>query len=180
MVDNKIGPQQFLFLFLIKKREKESIELYKEGFPSEDGSMIGKFLKDDLIERGFLVHNPEKGKGVSAYDVTEKFDKLFLKDRHEAADEFWKAYPGFVNINGRDVPLTNMDKYQFALKYAERIGYSVDEHKEVMLDLQFGVSKGLVKQNIDKFISAEMWNKIRPLRLGQSKIQTVTHNDQEF
>lgn len=180
MVDNKIGPQQFLFLYLIKRKEKETIELYKSGFPTEDNSMIGAFLKQDLIDRGFLTHNIEKGNVMSAYEVTEKFNNLFIKDRHEAADEFWKLYPGFVNIGGNNVPLTNMDRYQFALKYAERIGYSIDEHKAVLEDLKFGVSKGLVRQNIDKFISSQMWEKLRELRLGQQQITTVTHNDQEF
>lgn len=153
-----------------------------EAFPTHDGSMIGVESRQDLIDRGFLKHNSELGKGIESYIVTEKFENVVLKDRVEAADQFWKRYPGFVNIGGRDLPLTNADRYAFSILYVEMIGYDYNEHREVLKDLEFGANRGLIKNNIEKFVKAKMWEPIRAIRLGEQAIKKVegTVGEEEF
>jgi hypothetical protein len=38
---NKLTQAEFLFLYLIRRKNHEAMVKYKEAFPSEDGSMIG-------------------------------------------------------------------------------------------------------------------------------------------
>lgn len=177
--ENKLTQPQFLFLFLIKFKKWSALETYRQYFPHGDGSTIGRGDRQDLLDRGFLVHHPEKGIGPDAYETTDKFNDLYINDTWEAADEFWKKYPGFVNISGRPVPLTNVDRYQFQLLYGERIKYSVDEHKEVLKDLEYGLKHGLVRQNIEKFVKSQAWEKIRQLRLSEQTIHQVKGITQE-
>ncbi len=180
LAKHSLSQQQFLLLYLIKFKKQSIMQEYMHAFPTGDGSMIGISARQDLIDRGFLKHDEAKGLGVSSYETTDKFNDLYINDTWEAADEFWKMYPGFVRISGRDVPLTNVDRYQFQLLYGERIGYSVDEHKEILKDLKYGLTKGLVRQNIEKFVRSQMWQKIREVRLGEISIAELNSQDNEI
>ncbi len=179
IIENKLTQAQFLFLYLIYRKKYECIKVYKAAIPTGDDTMIGVPAKDDLIKRGFIAQLNDEGRADS-YEITDKFLKLFLKDVHEASNQFWDKYPGFIKINGVNTPLTNMDKYRFALIYGERIDHSVDEHLEVMKDLEFGVRNNLIRSSIENFVKAEGWGKLRPLRLNQSTIKEANALAQEF
>ena len=170
---NKLTQSQFLMLYLMYRKKSECIKIYKEHHPTDDGTMIGGNLNKDLIDRGFLEPAPEATE-PNRYVLTDKFLKLFIKDSQEAANQFWDKYPGYVSIQGVNTPLTNMDKYRFTLIYAERIDHSVDEHLEVMKDLEFGVQNNLIRSSIENFVKSEGWSKIRPIRLNKEKITELT------
>lgn len=181
MARHKIGHHEVFFLYCLKFREYDAIKIYKEAFPTYDGSMIGADLKQNLITLGFIEH---VGEGASAtdYRITDKFNKLFLADKFAAAEEIWKEYPGYARIGseGKAIPLTNMDFYQFANTYAERIKNSVEEHLEVLEDLRFAKQNGMLNYGIKKFVESEQWRKIRPLRKNQDKIITVEKLLEDF
>lgn len=176
IVKNKLTQSQFLFLYLIKRKKFHLINSYKQAFPSDDGTMIGKSLLNDLISRNFIKVNDE-GKLAKDYEVTEIFDRIFLKDRWECAMQIWQAYPGFVNIGGVNSPLTATDKYQFSLDYAERIDYSIDEHLEILKDVVYGAQKGLIRTTIDKFVKSSGWEKIRIQRIADKVNNKVINQD---
>lgn len=176
---NVLSQGQFLMLYLIYRKKYESIKKYKECFPSDDGTMIGRGAQDDLIKRGYLLKVDDEGRADS-YQITDKFLCLFLKDLHEAANQFWDKYPGFVSIDSKTIPLTNMDKYKFANIYGERIDHSVDEHLEVMKDLEFGVQKNLIRVSIENFVRSEGWMKIRPLRFHLESIKELPKETNDF
>lgn len=171
IVKHKLTQSQFLMLYLIRRKSFSVIEKYKKAFPTEDGTMIGLINIQDLIDRGFL----EKVEDLN-YIVTDKFNNIFLSNHFIAADEFWSLYPGFVNINGKNIPLTNMDKYAFSNIYGERIDYSVDEHNEVIKDIKFGRENNLITSNIENFVRSESWHKIREVRLGRQKVIKITRD----
>lgn len=170
LADNRLSQPQFLMMYCLYRKKYEAIAIYKEAFPTPDGGMIGSIEKEDLLNRGFIEMVGTDNK-ASSYKLTDKFTKIYLKDAYAAADEVWGAYPGFVNIDGKNIPLTNMDRYKFANLYAERIKYSVEEHLEVMKDVDFGKRKGLLRTTIEKFAQSENWSKIRQVRLAQEVVQ---------
>lgn len=176
---NKLTQAQFLMLYLMYRKKFECINIYKERVPTGDGTMIGAGAKQDLIDRGFLDKLDDEG-NASSYQITDKFLKLFLKDVHEASAQFWDKYPGFISINGVATPLTNMDKYRFALIYGERIDHSVDEHLEVMKDLEFGMQHNLIRSSIENFVKSEGWGKIRQIRLNKAQVQKVDSLSNDF
>ena len=176
---NKMSQAQFILMYLIYRKKYACIEQYKKAFPTDDGTMIGEGAKEDLIKRGFIekVNNDEK---ADSYILTDKFLKLFLKDRFEAAEQIWNLYPGYVSMGGNTIPLTTMDRYRFANIYAERIDYSVDEHLEVIKDVKFGVDNNLLRTSIEKFVMSEAWLKIRPIRLIKTPIPEVSTLENDF
>lgn len=176
---NKLTQGQFLMLYLINRKNYDCIEKYKEAFPTSDGTMIGEMMKKDLIDRGFIKVIDVDAENTKAdnYSITEKFTDLFIKDRYEAMLQLWDIYPGFVNINGNNIPLTNIDKYQLALLYIERIDYSVDEHKEILKDVKFGIEHNLIRVTIENFVRSEAWGKLRPMRTNSTQLKELTNEN---
>lgn len=181
LAKHRITQNQFLFLYLIKFNEYGAIKVYKEAFPTGDRTMIGEAQKEDLIKLGFIEKVGE-GSTVTDYRITEKFNNLYLQDKFAAADEVWALYPGYARIGNSDkaVPLTNMDKYQFAIMYSERIKHSIDEHLEVIEDLKYARNNGLINYGIRKFVESEQWRKIRPLRKKEDEVIRVDKLMEDF
>lgn len=176
IVKYKLTQSQFLFLYLLYRKKTKLIPLYKEAFPTEDGTMIGKNLMKDLIDREFLIYKGNGTTDIKDYEITEKFYKYFISDAYNASAEIWDRYPGFVKINGVDTPLTTMDRYQFAINYCERIDYSVEEHREVIKDVEFGRARGLIRMKIENFVNSNAWEKLRPIRLNEEQIIEISDN----
>ena len=179
LADNKLSQSQFLFLYCIRFGEWETINLYKKYSPEEDGTMIGKLLKDDLIARGF-IRKIGDGETATDYEITEKFNHLYLQNHFLAADEIWSRYPQYAKIQGNSIPLLTMDRYKFANMYAERIKYSVDEHLEVVKDVEFGRDNGLLVCGIEKFVTAEMWKALRDMRNGIKRNVVISDLTESF
>lgn len=172
---HSLTQQQYIFLYMVKYRMSNGLTKYRSIFPTGDGSLIGKDNVKDLIDRGFLVNDGE-GVKLSNFHVTSLFENQFLQNEFTAANEFWNLYPPFIRIDGNNLPLKNMDKYEFALLYVKRINYLVEEHLEVLKDLEFGKNHNLIKSNIQNFTKAESWTEIRKIRLEKEKIITPTNN----
>lgn len=179
IIENKLTQAQFLFLYLIYRKKVDCIKKYKAAFPNEENSMIGKYDKQDLLDRGFIESVGEAGM-TADYILGEKFTKLFLKDVFNATEEFVKEYPGFVQIQGKAIPLITMDRYKLANIYGERIDYSVEEHLEVVKDVKFARAKDMLSSSIENFVRGEVWQKIRPIRLNQESIKEVNLTFDEF
>lgn len=170
IVENKLTQAQFLLLYCLRRKNVSAINKYKEAFSTGDGTMIGEAAKKDLIDRGFIQ---KVGEGITNedYQITDKFNHIFLKNHFNAMEEFLSVYPGYIDINGKNVPVQTMDRYNAANIYAERIDYSVDEHLEVMKDMRYGREHNLIRSNVENFIRSESWRKIREIRLGQVKVE---------
>jgi hypothetical protein len=164
LIENKLTQPQFLLLYCIYREKWEIIAKYKEAFPTDDGSMIGKFPLQDLVDRGFIIRLDD-GKTVDSFEITTKFAKIFV-DEFEAGNQFWDLYPAFVVTEGKRLPLSTMDKNLFRKIYSDRINHDFEEHTEVMKDLQYAVDEGLINMGIEKFVRSEMWSKIRQMRIA--------------
>lgn len=171
---HKLTQAQYLFLYLLCTKKLSVIKEYKIHYPSEDNTMLGKAMLQDLINKGFVIVHGDPN-DANSYEVTEKFRKLVLQDSMEAADEIWKIYPGFATIEGRETPLTAMDKYRFAQIYVERINYSYEEHQEILKDIEYGRLMGLIRMKIQNFVESQAWEKIRERRL---KDTSVAHSNE--
>ena len=74
-----------------------------------------------------------------------------------------------------------MDRNVFANLYEVAIMGSLDEHKEILLDIEYGKSKGLLNIGIEKFLKSKYWAGIRKQRLDNQVVTTTkTRIDNEF
>ena len=163
LVDNRINQQQFIFMYLIHLERVDLIRKYKARFPTESNNMISGRNLADLKERGYIIVH---GTNSNEIELTNKFSKIFMDD-YECGNELWGEYPFYITSNGRRYPLKGMDKNVFRNLYAKKIRHSLEEHKEVMKDLQFAKENDLIFTGIEKFLNGEQWSDIRKIRKGE-------------
>jgi len=158
IVQNNITEKQFSLLYLLYKNKPQLIELYKEMY-STDSTMIGQKETDDLFDKGFLKRNIK-----NQIVVTPKFLQAFI-DKFVASDEILALYPKYHDTGITTIPLTAMDRNVLANLYEHAINGSIEEHYEVLKDIQYAIDHNLIVIGLDKFIKSHWWKVIRPKRL---------------
>jgi len=155
--EHKLTQGQFLLLYLAYKKRMDLILKYRQTFPADDGTMIGKYLLDDLVNRGWM----EKiGDNLT---VSTKFKGIFC-DKIMVAEELFAIYPSTTEINGTIVPLTAVDLITIANLYDEIIMSSITEHEEVLKDIKYAIENNMINLSILKFIQSRYWLAIRRKR----------------
>jgi hypothetical protein len=178
LIEHDLTQNQYLLLHLIYKKRIDLVMLYKNRFPTEDGTMIGEYFTKDLYTRGFLEDVIEKGKKVVR--VTEKFLYIII-NKYEAANQIYEIYPTFLDSNGTHIPLKSMDINVFANIYDSAIMSNVKEHLEVIEDIKYGIENNLLNIGIEKFVKSKHWLSIRKERLStENKTIHKTVIDNEF
>lgn len=174
---HKLTQNQFLFLLLVHQKKWKLIEEYKAMFPTDDGSMIGKAMREDLYNRGFFEKDDPKSEKADNYKISKKFSRIFA-DKFEVGNELWDLYPRALLSEGKDYPLKLMDKNEFRNIYYERINGSYDEHLEVIKDLEYAIEHRMLKGKIENFVKSEAWADIRKERLSIiDKTLTIDNDD---
>lgn len=176
IVDNKLNEKQFLVLVLLREQRRDLIAKYKQAFPTEDGTMIGVKLINDLVAKGFLVLKDKQ------FNLSDKFLDLYITPE-VAVDEFYDKYPSFLtNDKGVSIPLNSMDRSIFKEIYIPKIMGSVKEHNEVIKDIQYGIDADLIKVGISKFLTSEGWKSLRKLRQPETRTNKTerTPTDDDF
>jgi hypothetical protein len=155
--ENNLTQPQFLLLYLLYKGRKDLILKYKQNFPTDDGTMIGKLWIDDLFRRGFLIKENER------MLVTHSFKDLFC-NKIDVAEELLLTYPSTLEIDGKIVPLTAIDVITVADLYIEKILDNRLEHEEILKDIRYGITNNLINLSLKKFIQSKYWIGIRKIR----------------
>jgi len=173
IIANKLTQDQYLLLHLLKDERMDLIQKYKEAFPTEEGTMISKLAIKNLVEKGFLI------KTKTGWKLADKLLNIFVTPE-KAVDEIYDIYPPFIESErGVSIPLNSMDKSIFKAIYIPKIMGNVEEHKEVIKDIQYAVENHLIKIGINKFLTSEQWKVFRKLRL-QENTPTITQNEDDF
>lgn len=171
--DNKITQGQFLLLYLAYKKRMDLIVKYKQTFPADDGTMIGKFWLDDLIARGWLERIEEN------FKVSDKFKAIFC-DKITVAEELFAIYPSTTEINGTIVPLTAVDLISIANLYDDAILNSITEHEEVLKDIRYGIDNNMINLSLMKFVQSKYWLAIRKKRVSTVDDTHISKQHQSF
>lgn len=180
IIDNKLTQQQFLLLHLLFKKRWDLIKRYKEVFPTNDGSIIGKDMTQDLIDKGFMAHTIDSKGGIHI-KLSKEFIASYTNDAY-IADDVYSTYPSFYeDEQGIKYPLTNYDRMSFAKIYQSKINYSQKEHEEILKDIEFGKENNLIKIKIGNFLTSEYWKNLRVLRLEKELENTeIKEDEQDF
>lgn len=164
IIDNKLTQQQFLLLHLVFRKRWDLLRRYKETFPTNDGTIIGKTQTDRLLERGLLTYKKDSSNNTHL-TVSDIFRKAYTNDIY-IADEVYDTYPAFSDgSDGVRYPLLAYDRMSFAKIYLDIINYSQQEHEEILKDIEYGKENNLIKIKISNFLSSQFWKTLRGLRL---------------
>jgi len=171
--EHKITQGQFLLLYLAYKKRMDLIHKYKQTFPADDGTMIGKRWITDLIEKGWLEKIDDN------LQVSTRFKEIFC-DKITVAEELFAIYPSTTEINGTIVPLTAVDLIYIANLYDEAIMGSITEHEEVLKDIKFSIEKNMLNLSILKFVQSKYWLAMRKIRKVTTDNTHISKQSQSF
>lgn len=146
-----INPVQLFFCQIIYERRLDLLyKVAQEGFHFHPQHL------NDLEEKGLVVNTNPAGDNVFAdyYEVTAKFTRLFYGATKQDGEEFWGAYPPYINIQGKKVPAKSVNKEELVRWYHQNIG-TIYNHKEVLTALEYAVANKLINQRIDKWLESE-------------------------
>lgn len=123
---------------------------------AQEGQIFPKQYLDDLEEKGLIIDtNPgQDSKYADYYEVTDKFVQAFYSVSTTDGEEFWKAYPAFITIDGKKITVKGVNKEELVRWYHKHVG-SVHDHSKVMKALKFAKERKLISMRIDKWLEAE-------------------------
>lgn len=167
LAEHNLTPRLFLVLDLLYKKEYELIRIFKEVQPVYDTKdkedvkttkLIYPSETKELIDKGFIIKVGEGG-NADSYKITEKFSKIYLNANqlYEASEEVFNLYPATHD--------KSMDRHIFRTVYAQKIKHNVDEHLDVMKDLQYAIDNELITLSLESFLKCEQWKDLRKLRI---------------
>lgn len=158
LAKHKISERQLLALMLAYSNRGDLSIIYKDAFETKDILTIKD--KEVLKEKG-LVRIDNLGR----YVVTDNFKKLFV-NKDVATEEIFRIYPSYVTENDRIISACVMDRSVFANLYNVAILSFLEEHEEVVKDIEYGKAHKLLNIGIEKFLKSKYWLDIRKIRLS--------------
>ena len=167
---NLTADELLLIYITLLARDEEGNATYFSQWFNNGGRERLRDLFSSLKEKGVILksYNPE------AYIPNDiEFNKNFLRKWYkfsgEMGQELLNAYPPFLNIQGKYVPLKDVSKRFASLDdffnfYATQIGSNPEKHKEVMEILNWAKENNLLNFGILNFVISNQWNNLKELR----------------
>lgn len=158
-----------VYLTFLARDEEGHPEYFKKWF--EDGGQDRlKSLFESLKEK-HIIHQDYNPKTYKPNEI--EFNKNILKswpkNSLEMGRELFSAYPPFMNISGKYVPLRDISKRfasldDFFFFYSSQIGHDPEKHKEVMEILEWSKENGHLNFGILSFTISHQWEMLKELR----------------
>ena len=167
---NLTADELLLIYITLLARDEEGNATYFSQWFNNGGRERLRDLFSSLKEKGVILksYNPE------AYIPNDiEFNKNFLRKWYkfsgEMGQELLNAYPPFLNIQGKYVPLKDVSKRFASLDdffnfYATQIGSNPEKHKELMVILNWAKENNLLNFGILNFVISNQWNNLKELR----------------
>lgn len=171
MATYNLTADELLLVYLtFLARDEEGHPEYFEQWFSNGGKERLRDLFESLKSKK-LIH---KDFNPSSYVPNEiEFNKTFLKswtkNSLKMGEELFSAYPSFMNIQGKYVPLRDISKRfssldEFFFFYSTQIGHNPEKHKEVMDILTWAKENNFVSFGILNFVISNQWIALKELR----------------
>lgn len=159
----EITIEMLTVLLLMNMHDKKKMRAYKDIALLYNPTVLNDKEKQALTNKGFL-----QTKAGGGYLTTRIFQDLFA-DKYEVANEFWNIYPGYTLSGDNRFPLKNTDITVFRELYIRTINYLIDEHTEIVKDIQYGIDNNFGFTKIDNFVRNKQWIEIRKIRNSTDK-----------
>ena len=151
-------------------RDEEGHEEYFSQWFNNGGKDRLRDLFNSLKEKGIIHknYNPDTY-NPNQIEFNKNFIKSWTKNSLEMGEELFSAYPSFININGKYIPLKDVSKRfssldEFFFFYSSQIGHNPEKHKEIMDILEWSNSNGYLNCGILSFVISRQWDSYQQLR----------------
>ncbi len=158
-----------VYLTFLARDEENHPEYFSKWF-ANGGSDKLRSIFESLKQKG-LIH---RDYNPTEYDPNEiefnkNFLKSWLKNSGEMGEELFDAYPSWLNVNGKLMPLRNIAKKfstldEFFFAYSSAIKHNPEKHKEVMEILDWAKQNELINFGITEFVCSQKWRDLKELR----------------
>lgn len=158
-----------VYLTFLARDEENHPEYFSKWF-TNGGSDKLRSIFESLKQKG-LIH---RDYNPTEYDPNEiefnkNFLKSWLKNSGEMGEELFDAYPSWLNVNGKLMPLRNIAKKfstldEFFFAYSSAIKHNPEKHKEVMEILDWAKQNELINFGITEFVCSQKWRDLKELR----------------
>lgn len=172
MATYRIDANEFLLVYLtMLARDEEGghIEYFSQWF-NDGGKEKLRDLFNSLKDKGCIrkEYNPDVYE-PNEIEFNKNFIKSWFKYSGKMGEELFNAYPGFMNIQGRYVPLKDISKKfntldEFFFFYGTQIGHNEAKHVEVMEILEWAKDNGHITFGLCNFVIGHQWEALRELR----------------
>jgi len=150
-----INISQFYFLHCLHTKEYDAL-LFSSNRNLSDMEDI-----DLLEDKGYIEFDGHKG--LKNCIVSKEFiDALYL-DIDKAGQEFFDAYPSYLEVNGRQILAKKGDKDLLMQQYCEDISYDAEKHQLILKAMKIAKQKGILNMAIRNFIESKLYDDILSL-----------------
>lgn len=178
----KLSPSQLMFVKLLVSdpaldtatRKKNAIKLSLRYKDVTGGLAVEEMI--DLISRDIVIDYNDAGKcQYDYYEINPKFASKFELKVYPMPFELQDAYPArFKGSDGKLYLGSNVSAEEIAMDYIRAIDNNLEEHKEVMKDLAWGVENNAIILGLKKFVLTRYWKVLREARLKKvSRVSTL-------
>jgi len=156
---HKLSINEFFILYLLYKKDYPLVYQYitqVEAFSTNQDRM------KSLQARGFCVDKNTLAGGQYYPDqvvITQKFynnlDKIFSLEN--AAEEVWEAFPGVLNLDGKNFPSKTISLEEFEPLYIKAIKNNSETHQKVLQALEKQKKEGSLMCGLKKWAECRQW-----------------------
>ena len=172
LIKYNLNPEEFYVVDALCKKEYLSLKSYIES----RGEFAIDILKT-LEEKAYIEYWGKDGLyNIHDILVTDNFYNNIYIDEEIAGEEFFKAYPSFISIDGKMIMSKKCDKDLYTEKYCKDIGFDKDRHEKIIKGLGIAKKKGLINMAIRNFIDSKAYDILEEL-VDQYK---DSNNDNNF
>ena len=158
-----------VYLTFLARDEEGHSEYFTQWFDNGGQGRL-RDLFNALKEKGVILksYNPEKYV-PNDIEFNSHFLKAWFKGSGEMGRELFNAYPPFININGKMLPLRDISKRfssidDFTFFYATQIGHNPDKHKKIMELLAWAKEHNYINFGISSFVISHQWDALEELK----------------
>lgn len=166
-----ITPEEYLLVYLtfLAQEEEGKAEYLNQWFKA-GGNCRLKELFESLKEKGVILKNysPESF-SPNNIEFNKNFIKRWFKRSRTMGKELFDAYPSFLQMNGKHVPLRSISKKfnnldEFFYAYASSISHDVKKHTEILNILNWANKNDLINFGILSFVIDQKWNDLETIK----------------
>ena len=115
----------------------------------------------DLVAKGILEYDGrDLTTNIKDYVISQMFLDEFFLDIDKAGQEFYDAYPSYIDIDGRKILAKKGDKDALIAKYCKDINYDKEMHNKILLALPIAEKQGSLNMAIRNFIESGLYKDI--------------------
>lgn len=180
LIKHKITADQYLFCYLLYTADYANLYAYTETLQTVDKQMVNDLVRKGLIDN--IAYSSSMRYIADCYEVTNKFLDSYLLSVEDPAKDFWDAYPDFMWIEGKRIPIKTADyDDEFVPKYNKSVNFRKKIHQRAMKALEYEKnSTTSVSMGIMKWIGSRRWEMIEKDMVMETEKSGDFYGGKEF